>query len=116
MIPTPPHGKSPPNSAQCSQVPMIGMPRVIEHRRPQADAREQVVGQRVAEEALEHGQDQQQRADHPVGLAGPRNAPVKKMRARWTMIAAANISAAQWWTCRTNSPPRTSKLMSSAEA
>ena len=32
------------------------------------------------------------------------------------MIAAANISAAQWWTCRTNSPPRTSKLMSSVDA
>ncbi len=27
---------------------------------------------------------------------GLRNAPVKKTRARWTMIAAANISAAQW--------------------
>ena len=36
-----------------------------------ARARQQVVGQRVAEEALEHGQDQQQRADHPVGLAWP---------------------------------------------
>ena len=38
-------------------------------RGAQADAGEQVVGQRVAEVALEHGQDQQQRADHPVGLA-----------------------------------------------
>ena len=35
----------------------------------QAGAREQVVGQGVAEVALEHRQDQQQRADHPVGLA-----------------------------------------------
>ena len=28
---------------------------------------------------------------------GRRNAPVKKMRNRWTMIDAANSSAAQWW-------------------
>ncbi|SKM04007.1 Uncharacterised protein [Mycobacteroides abscessus subsp. bolletii] len=45
---------------------------------------------------------------------GRRNAPVKKMRARCTMIEAANISAAQWWICRTKRPPRTSKLMFSA--
>ena len=45
---------------------------------------------------------------------GRRNAPVKKMRARCTMIEAANNSAAQWWIWRTNRPPRTSKLMSSA--
>ena len=45
---------------------------------------------------------------------GRRKAPVKKMRARCTMIAAANNSAAQWWTWRTKSPPRTSKLISSA--
>jgi hypothetical protein len=47
---------------------------------------------------------------------GRRNAPVKKTRAKCTMIEAANISAAQWWTWRTNRPPRTSKLMSSADA
>lgn len=29
---------------------------------------------------------------------GRRKAPVKKMRARCTMIAAEKISAAQWWT------------------
>ena len=29
---------------------------------------------------------------------GRRNAPVKKMRARCTMIDAANNNAAQWWT------------------
>ena len=32
------------------------------------------------------------------------------------MIDAENINAAQWWTCRTNRPPRTSKLMSRVEA
>ena len=47
---------------------------------------------------------------------GRRNAPVKKMRARCTMIDAENISAAQWWTWRTNRPPRTSKEMSSVDA
>ena len=47
---------------------------------------------------------------------GRRNAPVKKMRARWTMIDAAKSSAAQWWIWRTNRPPRTSKLMSSVDA
>ena len=30
------------------------------------------------------------------------------------MIEAANNKAAQWWTWRTNRPPRTSKLMLSA--
>ncbi len=32
------------------------------------------------------------------------------------MIEAENISAAQWWTWRTNRPPRTSKLMSRVDA
>ncbi len=32
------------------------------------------------------------------------------------MMAAANSSAAQWWICRTNRPPRISKLMSSVDA
>ena len=45
---------------------------------------------------------------------GLRNAPVKKMRSRCTMIDAANSSAAQWWICRTNRPPRTSNEMFSA--
>ena len=39
---------------------------------------------------------------------GRRNAPVKKMRSRWTTIAATNSSAAQWWICRMTRPPRTS--------
>jgi len=33
-----------------------------------------------------------------------------------TNIAAMNNIAAQWWTCRSSSPPRTSKEMCSAEA
>ena len=47
---------------------------------------------------------------------GRRNAPVKKMRSRWTMIDAMNSRAAQWWTCRMNRPPRTSKERFSAES
>ena len=42
---------------------------------------------------------------------GLRNAPVKKIRNMWATIAAMNSSAAQWWICRTNRPPRTSKEM-----
>ncbi len=40
-------------------------------RGAQADAGQQVVGQRVAEVALEHRQDQQQRTDHPIGFTWP---------------------------------------------
>ena len=46
---------------------------------------------------------------------GLRNAPVKKIRNMWTIIAAMKNRAAQWWICRMSSPPRTSKLMLSAE-
>ena len=40
--PTPPQGKSPPNSAQCNQVPITGMPSVIDEnaaRSPMPDSR-----------------------------------------------------------------------------
>ena len=40
--PAPPQGKSPPNSAQCNQVPITGMPSVIEDsaaRSPMPDSR-----------------------------------------------------------------------------
>ena len=47
---------------------------------------------------------------------GLRNAPVKKIRNMWTIIEAMKNSAAQWWICRMSRPPRTSKLMFSAEA
>ena len=40
---------------------------------------------------------------------GLRKAPVKNVRNMCTTIAATNSSAAQWCTCRTNRPPRTSK-------
>jgi len=39
---------------------------------------------------------------------GLRNAPVKNVRNMWATSAAMNSCEAQWWTCRTNSPPRTS--------
>ena len=45
---------------------------------------------------------------------GLRNAPVKNVRNMWANIAATKSSAAQWCTWRTNSPPRTSKEISSA--
>ncbi len=47
---------------------------------------------------------------------GLRNAPVKKTRSMWANIEAMNSSAAQWCTCRANSPPRTSNEMCSALA
>ena len=47
---------------------------------------------------------------------GLRNAPVKNVRNMCATIAATNSSAAQWWICRTNRPPRTSNEMCSALA
>ena len=47
---------------------------------------------------------------------GLRNAPVKKIRNRWTEIAATKMRAAQWCTWRMSRPPRTSKEMSNVEA
>jgi hypothetical protein len=47
---------------------------------------------------------------------GLRNAPVKKIRSRWTTIAATNSRAAQWCSCRMNRPPRTSKDSCSVES
>ena len=47
---------------------------------------------------------------------GLRNAPVKKTRSRWTIIAAMKSIAAQWCICRISRPPRTSKEMFSVEA
>ena len=47
---------------------------------------------------------------------GRRNAPVKKIRARWATIAATNTSAAQWWIWRITMPARTSKLMRMADS
>ncbi len=46
---------------------------------------------------------------------GRRKAPVKKIRHRWTTMAARNTTAAQWWIWRMTSPERTLKLMSITE-
>jgi len=46
---------------------------------------------------------------------GLRKAPVKKMRAMCTTIAATKISAAQWWIWRITRPARTSKLSEIAD-
>ena len=47
---------------------------------------------------------------------GLRNAPVKKIRSKCTIIAATNRIAAQWWTWRISRPPRTSNERSSVDA
>ena len=47
---------------------------------------------------------------------GLRNAPVKNVRNMWANMPARKSSADQWCTCRTNRPPRNSKLMFSALA
>jgi len=47
---------------------------------------------------------------------GLRNAPVKNTRIRCTTIAAMNSRADQWWICRMNRPPRTSKEMRSVDS
>ena len=98
-------------------VPTTGIDSATEYGDPQAGAGQQVVGQRVAGEALEDRR----------GSAGPmpmcqlivrglRNAPVKKTRNMCTTIDVVNSSAAQWWIWRISSPPRTSKEMCSVEA
>ena len=42
---------------------------------PDAGARDEVVGERVAEEAVENGEDEHRRADDPVQLPGPAERP-----------------------------------------
>ena len=60
-------GNSPPNSRKEIQVPTTG---ALDHAvdDAQAVAGEQVVGQRVAGEALGHGEDEEDETDHPVQL------------------------------------------------
>ncbi len=48
--------------------------------------------------------------------ARPANRPRKKVRSSRRQIAATKMSAAQWWTWRTSSPPRTSKLSATTDA
>ena len=108
-------GKSPPNSAQCIHVPMIGMPSVIDDRAartPVPDSRSS--GSEYPKKPSNIARINSSEPITQLASRGRRNAPVKNTRARCTMIDAANSSAAQWWICRTNNPPRTSKLMSSA--
>jgi len=52
----------------------------------------------------------------PEERRGWRNAPMKNSRSRCRHTAATKISAAQWWTCRISSPPRTSKLRCRADS
>ena len=76
-----------------------GMPSVIDDSAARdARARRRVVGQRVAEKYSNMARIRSGR--EPIALVRwDRKAPVKKMRARCTMIAAANVGAdPQWWT------------------
>ena len=47
---------------------------------------------------------------------GLRNAPVKKIRARWTTIDPMNTMAAQWWTWRITRPALTWNEMLSVDS
>src|ERR1700742_2925987 len=47
--------------------------------------------------------------------ARPENRPRKNVRSSRRQIAATKISADQWCTCRTSSPPRMSKLIASTD-
>ena len=47
---------------------------------------------------------------------GLRNAPVKKTRIMWIIIAAMNNMADQWCIWRISRPPRTSNEMSRLDA
>ena len=76
---------------------------------PQAGARQQVVRQRVAREALEGADHQQVTPISQLISRGLRNAPVKKIRRLWVSIAATKSIAAQWCICRSSRPPRMSK-------
>ncbi len=62
-------GNSPPNRKNEMYVPTIGMPWSDALGDPQARAGQLVVGERVAEQALEHAQREQHDADQPVDLA-----------------------------------------------
>ena len=64
-------GNSPPNSSDAIHVPIDRDRQHDRVRDAQAGARELVVEQRVAGEPVDHREDQQRHADHPVDLARP---------------------------------------------
>jgi len=74
-----------------------------------AGARDQVVGERVAQEALDDAEGEQRDPMVQLSSRGLRKAPVKKMRAMWTTMAPMKMSAAQWCIWRMSSPARTAK-------
>ncbi|SID01996.1 Uncharacterised protein [Mycobacteroides abscessus subsp. abscessus] len=89
-------GKSPPNSAQCIQVPISGRPMVM----PESAARIPVPESRSSGREYPKKPSNIARMNSSAPMTqlasrGRRNAPVKKIRAMCTMIDAANISAAQ---------------------
>ena len=63
---------------------------------PEAGARQQVVGEGVAREALEHDDLPQNQADDPVELTGPAEGPGEEDPAHVERTAARKIRAAQW--------------------
>jgi len=77
---------------------------------------DQVVGQRVPEEAVHDRQDQQRRADDPVQFARLAEGTGEETRAMWMTIAPTKMSQAQWCICRIKRPPRTAKERFTVEA
>ena len=81
-------GKSPPNSAQCIQVPIRGSPSVIEEAArmpvPTADRPGSEYPKKPSNIARISSS-----AIIQLASRGRRNAPVKNTRARWTMMDAA---------------------------
>ena len=47
---------------------------------------------------------------------GRRKAPVKNIRPMWNVMAAMNMTAAQWWAWRITNPARTLNEMLMTEA
>lgn len=104
-------GKSPPKTSQCSQVPATGMDIVIPEkaaRRPVPDSRSS--GSEYPKNPSNSARINSSEPITQVISRGRRNAPVKNIRHICTIIDATNSNAVQWCTCRTNNPPRTSKL------
>ena len=62
-------GNSPPNTRNAIHVPTIGIGERDRVRDAQTGARQQVVGERVAGEAVEDREHEQRHADDPVELA-----------------------------------------------
>jgi hypothetical protein len=83
---------------------------------PQARAGELVVGERVAEQALDHAQREQHDADQPVDLTGLAVRAGEEHPEHVRHDRDHEHVAAQWWICLISRPPRTSKEMFSVDS